>query len=177
MCWKDLREKAKWFGEVAHCKQKYGTHDYTYHLEQVEMALNRFGFVEDFRLRTAAWLHDVIEDTKISYDQIKCGFGQEIADIVYAVTNEMGRNRKERHEKTYAKIRQSRDALALKLADRIANMEFSKGTDSGFFDMYKKEWPGFYNALHSTEEMDPRVAKMWRYLEDLFGDDNDQDSV
>lgn len=172
MCWKDLREKAKWFGEVAHYKQKYGIHEYTYHLEHVEMALNRFGFVEGFKLRAAAWLHDVIEDTKISYDQIKCGFGQEIADIVYAVTNEMGRNRRERHEKTYAKIRESKDALALKLADRIANMEFSKGTDSGFFEMYKKEMPAFREALYNAEETDQRIIKMWRYLEDMFGDEN-----
>ncbi len=39
--------------------------------------------------------------------------------------------------------------------------------------MYKKEYGGFREALYSTEEMDLRVAKMWRYLEDLFGDDDD----
>jgi (p)ppGpp synthase/HD superfamily hydrolase len=171
MCWEDLYERAKWFGGVAHCKQKYGTHDYTYHLEQVDMTLNRFGFKKDFKLKAGARLHDVIEDTKISYDQIKFGFGQEIADIVYAVTNEMGRSRRERHEKTYAKIRESKDALALKLADRIANMEFSKGTDSGFFEMYKQEWKGFHDALYNAKETDSRINKMWRYLEDLFGDD------
>lgn len=169
-----LYERAKWFAGVAHCKQKYGTHDYTYHLEQVEMALNRFGFVDNFQLRISAWLHDVIEDTKISYDQIKLGFGQEIADVVYAVTNEMGRNRQERHEKTYAKIRQSKEALALKLADRIANIEFSKGTDSGFFQMYEKEWKGFHSALFDPEETDARINKMWRYLEDLFDENEDK---
>lgn len=163
-------EFAKRFAGIMHFRQSYGTHKYTYHLQQVEMVINRFGF-KDTKLRICAWLHDIIEDTEISYYQVKDTFGQEIADIVYAVTNEMGRNRKERYAKTYPKIRANKNALIIKLADRIANIEFSKGSNTSYVDMYKKEWPSFYSALHSLDETDVRINKMWQYLESLFTED------
>lgn len=168
-------EFAKRFAGIMHFRQEYGTHKYTYHLQQVEMVINRFGF-KDMKLRVCAWLHDLIEDTEISYYQIKHAFGQEIADIVYAVTNEMGRNRRERYAKTYPKIKSNKDALIIKLADRIANIEFSKGSNTSFVNMYKKEWKGFYEALFDPDETDSRINKMWQYLESLFvEDENGQD--
>jgi (p)ppGpp synthase/HD superfamily hydrolase len=160
-------ELAKRFADIAHYKQKYGTNPYTYHLKQVEMVLNRFGFTNDVRLQIAAWLHDIIEDTPFSYDQVKHGFGPDVADIVYAVTNEMGRNRKERYAKTYPKIRANPRALALKLADRIANIEFSKGTNTEYINMYKKEMPFFEEALYEKSD-DERIETMWQYLKSLF---------
>jgi (p)ppGpp synthase/HD superfamily hydrolase len=160
-------EFAKRFAKIVHHGQKYGTHSYDYHLLQVEMALQRFGFTDE-KLKISAWLHDVIEDTKISYDKIKYGFGGEIADIVYSVTNEMGRNRKERYAKTYPKIRDNKDGLIIKLADRIANIEFSKGMNTGFADMYQAEWSAFEASLKDEREADPRVKKMWDYLKSLF---------
>jgi len=167
---KELYGFAKRFAALVHHGQRYGTHDYTYHLEQVEMVLNRFGF-RDKGFMIAAWLHDTIEDTEISYDKIKFGFGEEIADIVYAVTNEMGRNRRERYAKTYPKIKANKDALIIKLADRIANIEFSKGSNTSYVAMYKKEWPTFEAELHDPVEEDKRILKMWQYLEALFEDD------
>jgi len=160
-------EFAKRFAALVHFGQRYGTHDYTYHLQQVEMVLNRFGFHDD-ELRISAWLHDVIEDTGISYDKLKSGFGEGIADIVYAVTNEMGRNRKERYAKTYPKIKANRSGLLIKLADRIANIEFSKGSNTNYVKMYEREWPTFEEELHDPAENDKRVIKMWSYLESLF---------
>lgn len=165
---------AKSLADIAHFKQRYGTNPYTYHLNQVEMILNRFGFSSDEVLKISAWLHDIIEDTEFSYEQIKHGFGAEIADVVYAVTNEMGRNRKERYAKTYPKIQANKRALILKLADRIANIEQAKGTNSRYVDMYRKEWGDFYGHLFDPNGMDPRVAKMWTYLESLFDEENDE---
>lgn len=85
----------------------------------------------------------------------------------------MGRNRHERYAKTYPKIKANKDALIIKLADRIANIEFSKGSNTSFVEMYKKEWSGFYGALFNSEETDPRIKKMWQYLEGLFTEDED----
>lgn len=160
------------FASIVHFGQNYGTYQYTHHLILVDHALGSFGFALDAEphLFVAAWLHDVIEDTSISYEQIVHGFGQKIGDIVYAVTNEAGKNRRERHEKTYPKIRANRDALVIKLADRIANVEFSRDTDSGLLGMYRKEWPGFYEALFDPTETDQRVIRMWRHLGELLGE-------
>jgi len=166
-------EFAKRFAGVMHFRQAYGTHPYTYHLQQVEMITNRFGF-NDIKLQICAWLHDIIEDTDISYYQLENDFGKEIADIVYAVTNEMGRNRRERYAKTYPKIRANKNALIIKLADRIANIEFSKGSNTSFVEMYKKEWNDFHGALFDMDETDSRIKKMWQYLESLFSEDDDE---
>jgi len=55
---------------------------------------------------TACWGHDLIEDCRVSYNDVKDALGQEAADIIYAVTNEKGKNRKERaNDKYYEGIR------------------------------------------------------------------------
>ena len=169
-------EFAKRLAAVAHHRQRYGTNPYTYHLDQVEMILCRFGFSNDYDLRIAAWLHDIIEDTYFSYEQVKNGFGEEVANIVYAVTNEMGRNRRERYEKTYPKIKNNTKALVLKLADRIANIEQAKGTNSRYVNMYRKEWEDFYGQLYK-DTSDKRIAEMWKYLEMLFASDDTTSSI
>lgn len=162
---------AKDFASIVHHGQKYGTNPYEYHLVMVDETLRTFGFGDvEPHLLVAAWLHDVIEDTPISYEMIKHGFGGEVADIVYAVTNEAGKNRKERNTKTYPKIRASHDGLVVKLADRIANIEFSKSTNSGLLDMYKREWQDFRAALFDPDESDCRVLEMWECLRVMLDD-------
>ena len=36
----------------------------------------------------ACWGHDLIEDTRVSYNDVKGQLGEEAADIIYALTNE-----------------------------------------------------------------------------------------
>ena len=163
-------EFAQKFVAIEHYGISYGTKPYTYHLEQVVMVLNRFGFLEkdNETLHIAATLHDVIEDTNISYEQIKFAFGEEVADAVYSVTNEMGRSRLERFRKTYPKIAENKMGLTIKLADRIANIEFSHGIDSRHAIKYQEEWPAFKANLFNKNETDERINKMWEYLRTLM---------
>ena len=44
----------------------------------------------------ATWGHDLIEDTRVSYNDVMNHLGQEASDIVFAVTNDKGKNRQER---------------------------------------------------------------------------------
>jgi len=120
----------------------------------------------------AAWGHDLIEDTRVSYNDVKNVLGQEVADIIYAVTNEKGKNRKERaNEKYYEGIRNTPGAVFVKLCDRIANVQYSKMTKSRMFEMYKKENEKFGESLgvwivpgYSQHPYFP----MFAYLLDLF---------
>lgn len=160
--------------------QRYDGEPYTEHLKDVQRALSRFGFdlnqnCSDLaqRLVISAWLHDIIEDTSVTYDDVKREMGQEIADLVYAVTNEPGKNRKERHAATYPKIKNHPDAIYLKLADRIANTERSillyfhaPKSPKNFMDMYLKEYPKFREALHTPGLAD----EMWNHLDRLMTD-------
>jgi (p)ppGpp synthase/HD superfamily hydrolase len=131
--------------------------------------LIRFGFKgeipEDLEPLIASFLHDVIEDTARSYSDLKKDFGINVAEIVYCMTDELGRNRKEKKQKTYPKIRSNLKSVILKLADRIANVEHSiKNKNSGFVDMYHMEHEDFQTQLRVYKHAD----EMWEHLNSLF---------
>jgi (p)ppGpp synthase/HD superfamily hydrolase len=163
---------AFWFAEVAHGDQHYGNRLYSYHLEAVVRVLRRFGYGENQDLLVAAVLHDVIEDTATNYNDVKKGFGEKVAELVYAVTDELGRNRKDRHAKTYPKTAKLPEAVVLKLADRIANVEHSIETkDQDKLGMYLKEHVEFWAALHywPAAATFPAPEPMWDHLDRLLG--------
>ena len=115
----------------------------------------------------SAWGHDLIEDTRTSYNDAKEVLGQIPADIIYACSNEKGKNRKERaNDKYYQGIRNTPGAVFVKLCDRIANVQYSKMTKSRMFEMYQKENENFTNSLggHPQHEFHP----MFDYLINLF---------
>jgi (p)ppGpp synthase/HD superfamily hydrolase len=161
-------ESARNFAIRAHGLQKYGDRPYVFHLDQVSDVLGRFNHTEQDLaqgLEDAAYLHDTIEDTATNYADIVKGFGVLCAELVYAVTDELGRNREERHEKTYPKIAAYPQAITLKLADRIANVEHSlRMGDHRKFHMYSLEHPNFINTL--SPYGGPR--DMWTHLSGLF---------
>jgi (p)ppGpp synthase/HD superfamily hydrolase len=117
----------------------------------------------------AVWAHDTIEDTRVSYSDVKNVLGQEVADIVYAVTNEKGKNRKERaNDKYYTGIRNTPGAVFVKLCDRIANVQYSKMTGSSMFEKYKKENIDFMDGL--GRRVGNVYEEMYQYLINLFED-------
>jgi (p)ppGpp synthase/HD superfamily hydrolase len=126
-------------------------------------------------LRTAclrsAWGHDLIEDCRVSYNDVKNQLGQEAADIVYAVSNEKGKNRVERaNDKYYEGIRNTPGAVFVKLCDRIANVQYSKMTKSRMFEMYKKENDEFVVQLGWDRKESHPYGEMFRYLNNLFNE-------
>ena len=159
-------KEAAYLAISLHGMQNYDGFPYYYHLEQVVDVLEEFGFTDD-KFKIAGYLHDVMEDTAISYNDIKKQFGFEVAEIVYCVTDELGRNRKERKEKTYPKIASNPDAVIVKLADRIANMRNSIQKNHGMSDAYLKEYLDFQIALYS-ENFESAVHDMWSELNRLI---------
>lgn len=158
------RELAIYFAGGAHKAQMYGESPYLLHLSTVDGVLAAAGFKETDPVRIAAWLHDVVEDTDTTLESVAKTFGPTVADLVWRVTNEPGENRKVRARKTYPKINGDEHSLALKLADRIANLEHSAMTFSRFGLMYVKEDQEFQFAL-TLEWSDNRVGYLWnRYL-------------
>lgn len=156
-------EKAKYYAIAAHGTQEYDGLPYVYHLEEVVSILKEFGFKKRNTF-IAGYLHDVLEDCPVSFNDIKNEFGAEVAEAVYCVTDELGRNRKERKLKTYPKIASNRLAVIIKLADRIANIRNS----GSLLDMYIKEFPDFKSALYYPHYTDFRIQRMWDELEKLI---------
>ncbi len=161
---------AQQYAEIVHAGKLYADEvPYTVHLKNVVEVLKRFG-VTDPAMLSAAWLHDSIEDCGVSYNDIRKRFGENVAELVYKVTSELGRNRKERNYKTYPKIAGDIWATQLKLADRIANVEYGMAT-GGKNDMYSKEYSGFEIALRFMPCAVPRfesLEPMWKYLSKLL---------
>lgn len=162
---------ARYYAAVKHAGQQYsGGLPYTHHLAAVEAVLRRFGVggeeaqpnnLVDEAYLAAAWLHDVMEDQGVKKKEISELFGERVAELVFAVTNEKGENRKIRHALTYPKIRETRGATCLKLADRIANVEHG-GNQVG---MYRKEHEDFRRNLYVAGQNEI----MWAHLDGLLG--------
>ena len=144
-----------------HGDQRYGDKPYSYHLEQVAAVLTRFGLGTP-ELLAAAWLHDVLEDTAASAaDLAAAGIPAHVIALVEAVTDEPGATRDARKAKTYPKTAAIRDAVAIKLADRIANVEAG-----GKVEKYAREHPAFRAGLHNPAH---GLDALWRHLDVLFG--------
>lgn len=117
----------------------------------------------------AVWGHDLIEDCRCSYNDVKQHMGQEAADIVYAVTNEKGKTRKERANSAYYKcIRETPGATFVKLCDRIANVQYSKMTGSRMFEMYKEENSNFIQELGWFGDVTDPLYPLFADLQELF---------
>ena len=156
---------AREFARRTHHGQTYGDGDFhTIHLTRVVAVLERFGET-DPRLLAAAWLHDVLEDTPTTLEEVQAIVGEDVADLVQRLTDEKGGNRRERQEKTHVKIRGRTEAVRVKLADRIANVEYCVETSDTKLDgMYRKEYPRFREHLHLNGE----YPDMWQRLDELL---------
>ena len=156
---KDYKE-ARMVAVKLHASQSYDEiYPYEKHLDDVVEVLKRFGFSGRFII--AGYLHDSIEDGAISYNKIRKHFGEKVAEMVYCVTDEMGRDRKEKKSKTLPKTASNPDAIILKLADRIANIEHG-----GKIDMYADEYEAFKGVLYLNTPESGKI--MWKCLDNLL---------
>lgn len=158
--------KAREFAIVAHGDQRYGADPYVSHLDDVAVVLADAGHRNDEGLMVAAYLHDVLEDTDCGPEELLSQFGIAVYQLVWGVTDEPGKNRAERHAKTYPKIAQDPRRVTLKLADRIANVKHSLHRGGKLMDMYRKEHPEFRAALY--RESDLYNKALWEKLDTLF---------
>lgn len=147
--------------------------DYSTGKLRIELETQRLGFVSlREACRKACWSHDVLEDVHHkNYNDIINHLGKDAADIVYAVTNEKGKNRAERaNDKYYAGIVATPGAVFVKLCDRIANVQYGKMTGSSMYDKYKKENDNFIIKLGYDDTSTHEYFEMFVYLVNLFKD-------
>lgn len=163
-------KKAVEIAMKGHAAQKYDRHTFTKHLEDVHKEVVRFHGSDNKILIASAWLHDVVEDTEYTIEDIYNLFGNEVGDIVYRVTDEIAITRKESKEKTYKKIKGHKNATIIKLADRIANslcsiVERDIGNNI-YYNLFKEEYPQFRELIYQKglcEDMWEKLDKIWNY--------------
>lgn len=161
--------RASTFAQRAQKDCVYGELDepYDVHNKNVRAVLRRFGYKEGqyTYFHVGAELHDVFEDTEVTPgDARKAGLNERGIQLAVLVTDEPGENRKERKVKTYPKIASDPEGIALKLADRIANIEY-RGTK---MKMYKAEYPEFRKALYQADKLGSKMNRMWKYLDTIM---------
>ena len=126
----DMEEiiKAYHFSESAHEGQfRNSGEKYFIHPYNVAMILADLNMDEQTII--AGLLHDVIEDTDITYEEISAEFGEEVADLVDGVTKLKKLQYKTKQENQAENLRKMVLAMAedirviiIKLADRLHNM-------------------------------------------------------
>lgn len=117
----------------------------------------------------AAWLHDVLEDTKLTEaDLVAKGFGGEVVFLVKALTNPSKGTGLQRHERK-AMDRQHIssapwEARLIKLADRLDNlleMRNDPATPKDFVELYTGESRLLVESLRGTNnELEAMLAKL-----------------
>lgn len=165
-----INEKARIYAIEKHrdANHMYDQYPYEFHLQMVVNAAKQFLHLipeeAQHNVLAGCWVHDVIEDARETYNDVKKALNEDVAELAYALTNDKGRNRSERAGKKYYEgIRNTPYATFIKLCDRIANVTHSKNTGSRMLNVYRKENTAFVEKLH-----DEKYVEVIAYLEDLL---------
>lgn len=154
----DLALKAAAHAKVMHGGQerKYTGEPYFNHVRNVAKILEDHGF--DEVVVAAAYLHDTVEDTEATEEQLKLNFGFSITKLVMEVTDvskpEDG-NRELRKAKDRVHLsKSSPDGASIKLADIIDNTRDIVANDHKFAKTYLREKDELLSVL---QHGDPRL--------------------
>jgi len=115
--------KAQEFAMTKHVGQldDEGKDYFEAHLLPVQKAVQIF--TDDVEVIMASVLHDTIEDTDTTYDELKSEFGKRVADLVYEVTHEV---REDTGGHYFPRLK-SQEAILIKLCDRASNVSRMDG--------------------------------------------------
>jgi GTP diphosphokinase / guanosine-3',5'-bis(diphosphate) 3'-diphosphatase len=129
--------------------------------------LHTDGGVQDPIVIAAALLHDTIEDTETSYDELRGAFGEEVADCVVEVTDVKFLGKEARKRLQVAKAaRASARAQQVKLADKICNLRdilasppagWSLSRRQKYFDWAKE-------VVDNARGVNPKLERMFDRL-------------
>lgn len=106
-------------------------------------------------LVSSAYLHDTLEDTNTTYEELICNFGNIISNLVKELTNndvlkkEMGKTK-------YLSMKManmSEDALIIKLCDRLDNVSSLYDTNKAFIDKYLRETISILNYIINNRNL------------------------
>jgi guanosine-3',5'-bis(diphosphate) 3'-pyrophosphohydrolase len=122
----DLILRAVAFAAHKHRDQRRKDKDaspYINHPIQLATVLWEEGGVRDPEVIAAALLHDTLEDTETTWQELRGVFGEDIADVVLEVTDTKWIKKTLRKRLQVARARHSSEnAKLVKLADKICNL-------------------------------------------------------
>jgi (p)ppGpp synthase/HD superfamily hydrolase len=153
----DLESRALAFATAAHesidQRRKYTGEPYIVHPVAVAELVKSVPHTEE--MVAAALLHDVVEDTPVSIEEVDAEFGAEVAMLVSWLTDvsrpEDG-NRATRKNRDLEHTRQAPAAAqTIKLADLIDNTRTIKAHDPAFWKVYRREKLALLRVLRNGD--------------------------
>lgn len=165
-----LIEKASRYATSAHARinhfRKYSLQPYDVHLRAVARLVA--SVTEDEVMIAAAWLHDTVEDTPATFEDLEQEFGADVMNLVKELTdvskpgdgNRMTRKAIDRQHMAGASSR----AKTIKLADLIDNCEDICRHDARFGQVYLSEMQSLLEVL--TEGDQKLYAKAVKKMSD-----------
>ena len=147
----DIALEAKGFAMCAHRNQRRKCEDaeYVVHCERVARLVARY--TADPNVIAAAFMHDVLEDTDVTAEEMRRVFGDAVTNLVLEVTDvsrPSDGNRRVRKDKDRDHLAGSSSGGAtIKLAYLIDNSGSIAAHDRGFAFIYLREADALLNVL------------------------------
>ncbi|KAA6043625.1 GTP pyrophosphokinase [Pantoea sp. ICBG 1758] len=137
-----LEEQARRFATELHAatgqRRKYTDEPYIVHPQAVAELVR--SVTDDEEMLAAAWLHDTVEDTSSTLQDIEQQFGQRVAGLVAMLTDSAQPQARNRAARKLAHFRHTADASpeaqTIKLADIIDNTRAIVQFDPDFARVY-----------------------------------------
>jgi len=169
----ELLDRAIIFAVKAHAGTERRGKGYPYIVHPMEAVEIVSTMTADQELLAAAALHDTVEDTDVTVEQIRAEFGDRVASLVADESDEMPEGVSEEdswHGRKQAAIdrlaRASRDAKIVALGDKLSNMR-------AIARDYAVKGDELWNLFHAKDPKDHEwhyrgLADSLRELEDTF---------
>lgn len=151
------------YASYAHRAQvrKDGVTPYIVHPYGVYRIAMRYGCNEDQLI--AALLHDTVEDTEVTIDDIRINFGDNVARLVWGLTTPdkstmPGLNRAQRRQAEIQRLlKEPSDVILVKLADIEYNINDCDSVDRGFAFRFLDEKIELLTALACNTNLDSKT--------------------
>jgi (p)ppGpp synthase/HD superfamily hydrolase len=145
------------FARIAHLgkKRDYTGEPFITHPRRVAMrVMFHCGTCEN--MVVAAFLHDVVEDTKWTFDQLVSRFGEAVTALCRELTNpskgsNLSRSERKKMDREHLKT-VSKEAKIIKLYDRIDNLNDMDGAPDDFKKLYCDESRLLAEVLRDADE-------------------------
>lgn len=163
--------KAAGFAAHKHKNQRRkdaGASPYINHPLSLARILREEGGVDAAAVLVAALLHDTIEDTETSYEELRGQFGTEVAEIVAEVTDTKWLKKTSRKRLQISKAaRASNGAKLVKLADKISNLRDIIASPPSDWSLERKR-QYFDWAKEVVDQIRGANAKLERRFDQLY---------
>ena len=165
--WSPEKYNAAWhFATIAHGDQTYRRPQegqefpYINHLGSVAMevslalAKSPESYSADLAIQCAL-LHDTIEDTEVTKEQVAAAFGEAVANGVMALSKDPDLPKPEQMADSLQRIQQQpKEIWMVKMADRITNLsEPPFHWNNEKITQYQREAQQIYQALHTANDV------------------------